>query len=35
MGGGLIIGFIIGYIISLFLYVRQVIIKRKKSIVKN
>ena len=34
MSAGLIIGFVIGYIISLFLYVRHILIKRKTSIVR-
>ena len=35
MSAGLILGFVIGYMISLFLYVRQILIKRKTSIVRN
>jgi len=35
MSAGLIVGFVIGYILSLFLYVRQILIKRKTSVVRN
>lgn len=35
MSAGLLLGFVIGYLISLFLYVRQILIKRKTSIVRN